>query len=427
MNKSYTNFICENVHFIVLRERGREMKKLVVMCLLAVFIMSLMTSCGKNTNKNEYTLSEYINGRQTIWFVVYDSKISKDSDAEYVVVLNEDGTYISQLYYKLGLKLGDLSQMSDEEIVEAVTNSKMEDIISYCDEEIELLKDTSSYIIEVYSAAKECATHFGYDVPENEISKSEIREYLSSSLPFIDSLSEEDKEITLDFFTNKCYNAVSKVYDAFEGSDEGENIFKIFYEWGFEDGIYTEENWKYIKREYDYEERNRFLILSYEDAYNLFSNWCELVYALDGFNRTTEYAYDLPQEYIEGIADAVYTLNKDEINRLEEMKTALPAEEYELYIYSDETGNNTATEELKLKSDKSNESFMLITLNPQNDTAVNESGIVDGGTQTCYQIYDSLYDGYRVTTGEVILTRVDKDINFILDAVGTDGIIVDPE
>lgn len=65
MNKSYTNFICENVHFIVLRERGREMKKLVVILIGAVLLLSLSScgkeytcnECGKKTSKAYYDLS----------------------------------------------------------------------------------------------------------------------------------------------------------------------------------------------------------------------------------------------------------------------------------------------------------------------------------------------------------------------------------
>lgn len=50
MNKSYTNFICENVHFIVLKERGRKMKKIgfIKNAVLtgALLLTLLLTACG---------------------------------------------------------------------------------------------------------------------------------------------------------------------------------------------------------------------------------------------------------------------------------------------------------------------------------------------------------------------------------------------
>ena len=42
------------------------------------------------------------------------------------------------------------------------------------------------------------------------------------------------------------------------------------------------------------------------------------------------------------------------------------------------------------------------------------------------QIYDSYYNGFRLDGGGMLLTRVDKGYTFVLDEVGTPGIVVDP-
>ena len=115
------------------------MKKVLSILLTVTFIATLFIGCGKSS-ENESTLSGYLSSGQRIFIAVdcEDYIPAKDTKVGSVIVFNDDGTY---MLYNPDKTLGELEQMEDSEIIEAVENGYKEIIKERTDKSYEELKE----------------------------------------------------------------------------------------------------------------------------------------------------------------------------------------------------------------------------------------------------------------------------------------------
>lgn len=111
------------------------MKRIISILLAIIMILSLAACGGGSKKKNTpvaggaawgmppdadglVTMSDYLSAGQTIWYEVSgDDIVGRESSVKTIFVLQDDGTMISA---KPGIKLGELAQMTDEDIVSLV-------------------------------------------------------------------------------------------------------------------------------------------------------------------------------------------------------------------------------------------------------------------------------------------------------------------
>lgn len=365
------------------------------------------------------SFSSYISGRQSIWYIVDDSAPAKDSIVNSVIVLNGDGTCYA---YGLGLKLGELEKMDDAEIAEAVTSSVNNSINDYFEKRISELtacvENTEPYISEIYNAIYSV---FNYDnfSTKDMVSFEAVNKLVTNTLPYLDDVSEETKSNIIDSISNMCLDILENEFNFFIGPDEGKYVFKIFDEWAYEDPIYlmeanefTEEVWNDMEQ--DYTDGGRSFAKTYEEALAVFKPLYEIKSG----------KAEIPQEYIQAVSDMLHAQYDSEIENLKQEKNNISSASYEVAIYTDRTGNNTEREEITIKhkiEDINYSQYMSYQFSPVSKFLNSE-----GSETYSYQIYDSLFGGFKLTGGGYLLTRVNSDKEFLLDEVGTDGIIVDP-
>lgn len=115
-------------------------------------------------------------------------------------------------------------------------------------------------------------------------------------------------------------------------------------------------------------------------------------------------------------------MTDEEIVAMVESNGSCQYTSYKLAIETDATGNHTQTEEICHPYSYSSTDGDRVL--PDGNYVLSLPLLCDCGL---YEIYQSYYDGFIVDVGEgsYFLTRVDKDIMFELDPVGTEGILVD--
>ena len=365
------------------------------------------------------SFSSYISGKQSIWYIVDDSVPAKDSIVNSVIVLYGDGTCYA---HGLGLKLGELEKMSDAEIAEAVISSVNNSINDSFEKRISELtacvENTEPYISEIYNAIYSV---FNYDnfSTKDTVSFEAVNKLVTDTLPYLDNVSEETKSAIIDSISQTCLDILENEFDFFIGPDEGKYVFMIFDEWAYEDPIYlmeanefTEEVWNDMKR--DYTDDGRSFAKTYEEALAVFKPLYEIKSG----------KAEIPQGYIQAVSDMLHAQYDSEIENLKQEKNNISSASYELAIYTDRTGNNTEREEITIKhkiADINYSQYMSYQFSPVSKFLNSE-----GSETYSYQIYDSLFGGFKLTGGGYLLTRVNSDKEFLLDEVGTDGIIVDP-
>lgn len=365
------------------------------------------------------SFSSYISGKQSIWYIVDDSVPAKDSIVNSVIVLYGDGTCYA---HGLGLKLGELEKMSDAEIAEAVISSVNNSINDSFEKRISELtacvENTEPYISEIYNAIYSV---FNYDnfSTKDTVSFEAVNKLVTDTLPYLDNVSEETKSAIIDSISQTCLDILENEFDFFIGPDEGKYVFMIFDEWAYEDPIYlmeanefTEEVWNDMKR--DYTDDGRSFAKTYEEALAVFKPLYEIKSG----------KAEIPQGYIQAVSDMLHAQYDSEIENLKQEKNNISSASYELAIYTDRTGNNTEREEITIKhkiADINYSQYMSYQFSPVSQFLNSE-----GSETYSYQIYDSLFGGFKLTGDGYLLTRVDSDKEFLLDEVGTDGIIVDP-
>ena len=334
-------------------------------------------------------------------------------------MLNGDGTCYA---YGLGLKLGELEKMDDAELAEAVISSVNNSINDSFEKRISELtacvENTEPYISEIYNAIYAV---FNYDnfSTKDTVSFETVNKLVTDTLPYLDSVSEETKSAIIDSISQTCLDILENEFDFFIGPDEGKYVFMIFDEWAYEDPIYlmetnefTEEVWNDMER--DYTDDGRGFAKTYEEALAVFKPLYEIKSG----------KAEIPQEYIQAVSDMLHAQYDSEIENLKQEKNNVSSASYELAIYTDRTGNNTEREEITIKhkiEDINYNQYMSYQFSPVSKFLNSE-----GSETYSYQIYDSLFGGFKLTGDGYLLTRVDSDKEFLLDEVGTDGIIVDP-
>ena len=251
------------------------------------------------------------------------------------------------------------------------------------------------------------------------VSFEAVNKLVTNTLPYLDDVSEETKSNIIDSISNMCLDILENEFNFFIGPDEGKYVFKIFDEWAYEDPIYlmeanefTEEVWNDMEQ--DYTDGGRSFAKTYEEALAVFKPLYEIKSG----------KAEIPQEYIQAVSDMLHAQYDSEIENLKQEKNNISSASYEVAIYTDRTGNNTEREEITIKhkiEDINYSQYMSYQFSPVSKFLNSE-----GSETYSYQIYDSLFGGFKLTGGGYLLTRVNSDKEFLLDEVGTDGIIVDP-
>lgn len=210
--------------------------------------------------------------------------------------------------------------------------------------------------------------------------------------------------------------------------------------------IYTVEQWEVEVEtffEYHYEEckpdgSNPFspndinLIIDdkqidkYDDNSEIWGKCKEIIannvldcYSTRDYKTTANNIYNELTQYIE--STQIY---KDRIAKIQEFIDN-PVLEYKLVVNTDETGNNVGNESIVVQHLSASYVEMYIT-----SIEIELFTIADKESEhypVCYEIYDSYYAGFNNMDSQdkTLLTRVDKEINFVYDEMGAKNTTTD--
>ena len=379
------------------------MKRAISIFLAALMALSLVACGGKDegvtTHKETFAdgtsvewksadraLSEYLASGQTIWYLIdSDGALGRESNVDYVYVMEPDGTMV---FADPDMNLGQLSQMSDEDIIALVQTAYVEDVTE------RLAGDTQGE----ESAAEEPAVDGG----------------LAFDLALNGHLIT-DEETFNDWFLNgepgtgAEWSAFTAAYDTFAQLHQSvESIYGA--QWDLEHLVSRlDDNRNYEPYISDYAQSTG---ISESDLRNLLD---QVGAAMDAVENTLNARAEEEA--------AIYAA------ALEKVLADIPTAQYKLSITTDATGNNTSFEvlayqypweidngELQLRTD----TWQLNYIYPILDE--------DGVTGNCGTVvYDSLYGGYNAgkSYDHYFYTRVSSNLHFQLDEAGTQGIPMD--
>lgn len=395
----------------------KKIKK-IASILLCVTMMLTFCACGGEGNgvaggkKNgEYTLSEYLSSGTTIWYA--GSSITKNTVATIFVMEPDGNLYVLDAYYGdySWRDLGTLSQMEDSEIASKVKEEYKKRIAA----------DGSENIVYAEEAA----------------AIAEILELLSFDGHGVTNVVEGDIQVEKDTFYETYQewglDTLSPyIADAFD--EEWKNIEAYYAAWAafgatistkrFAQGLYAIAEPMFLEGA-SADEIIAELVKYREEFYE--------IYIADSDVEKMEKHYGvipIPEKEIRTLVEAMPLLEEAATNiyhsimkKVEEQAENVEPAQYRLAIETDSTGNKTESMILAYVVDTPN-GQQNKTIYLYYDAPVQSA---DGElTNCCYEVYDSLYGGYRYgQKGSKFYTQVEKGLHFVLDEVGESDLPVD--
>ncbi|MBQ3030574.1 MAG: hypothetical protein IJD24_05055 [Agathobacter sp.] len=198
--------------------------------LIILSLLLLLSGCGnsgaddvKFKEKPEYSLSEYLNSGETIWYQVDGT--GKDAKVKCIYVLNKEG---AMYYCKSDWSIGEAEQMEDEAIISFVKDTYSKNVQQEVDKQINRDYFVRDMIAEYLCV--EIANIGGYYY------------YDEAGIP------DMNVECELTTLTNQAYQEALTLYNALSDEDE------ILYEFGEIASKYSEKynEWlkDYLSKEY---------------------------------------------------------------------------------------------------------------------------------------------------------------------------------
>lgn len=384
------------------------MRKLWKFMSVALCGAMLLTGCGNSGSekdsggfgKNKITeqslSSAFSTDNDTIWYFIDTSEshkaLGKDSyPSKYFISNNGEFTYYSFANEKVPYSLGELSQMTDDEIIEALESTKSSDSsdtetkIALCNQAI----DTVDQVASEYSDIDDRLSDYG-----ESYTISEIREGLEKYKNYLETTGENDtiNEYGLEsyaLYTDSTGNnvmtegiAYSNTYTVQVVSDADSDLEYI------RDVIDNVES--YINEE--------IKVKCAEDILN------------DVFSSYPEYAdsFTLPDE----IVDEMIEGNDDAYNAYMEDAADCAAD----WMLAEMIASGLASHAKQ---------FMVDDFSPISNKKFSYVRDIQTGLQNA-QVYDSWYGGYRCEDGYLV-TRTDENVNFVLDSLDTPNAVIDPK
>ena len=358
-----------------------------------------------------YTLSEYLSKGESIWYVL-DSAKGKDSKVLKILVLEPDGSmYISYL----GKTLGELEQMEDSEIAEAIKQK-------YIDEAAIGLahRDFSQYTKE--EAMRIIAGNIcGLAEPrinDNE-STNVYKHYVKTKESIVQSIEDFDKDhyFSSDYVVEELIARVDKILAIAKPIDE--LAAKMLGRPEFEEQHYG----------IPYPDDNYFRALS--NYYVTLDTESEgYIYLAKRIESIRNAGFDVELKAIENatkdLAKFVEEIYETVAKRIESDKALVQPGQYRLSIVSDSTGNRTESMKLHYQYTTDFARKNVSTISVKLDVSIP----IDVGGNTCGMVvYDSVYGGYSVkgytskTNG--LYTRAVEGMELNLDQIGKSKLPID--
>lgn len=318
--------------------------------------------------KQDYTLGEYLASGQTIWYELAGTP-GKDALVRRIYVIEPKGTlYVME---HVPYRLGELSRMTDGEIAAMVKTEHTKQLS--CTGGL-LDRDKHSVCLE-------------------------MRPFVIDEFALVDGLYEKalDPEALTELVLQGCDDEALRK-SLRDGVAEFVNVWLGLVEKLYMDRYAVEYFTSLLLNTEDYE-----AVLEYEIGPGVLPD--EVMQDLDTLSGIL---YELSEIYYDyEVADA------------EDFLEAATPSPYRLTIVSDSTGNNTSYMELVYLQTYRNGTT---SIEKRELSYMYPAGQGGGNSKTV--VYDSLYGGYY-NDGDYFFTRVDKNLHFMLDEVGTKDIPVD--
>lgn len=384
------------------------MKRLLSAILCLVMLLSLC-ACGKKeeasagpsarpkleiggttkaVESNEYTFSEYLKNRTSIWYVL-DSDKGKDSDIAIAYLIEENGDV-----YSGNLKdytLGSLAQMEDSEIAEIIK---------------------AEYVEKVAYTGSD-----SYQVNDSDYFNSAIRTYVFGGL--YNKIVCDYPTMTWEYYCENICNTRDLTNDSTYSMDavkkQWDNIrsvYTTFY------NLHTalaanEQNKNYFEIYYLDVVSNLTTGKSVEEVMNEVST-------IDYTNCTDEMQAASQAAML--MDEVVKNIYLEVLAQIELGKTEVKPGTYAMTLHTDSTGNSTEKEYLVCKYNTP-----IGAMYSQMALEYYYPSTSGGVTTNCATVvYDSLYGGYR-NDNYVFYTRVSDKVHFTLDEVSESEFPLDVE
>ena len=385
--------------------------KLICFAVVAIIIVSVVFVVAAKGGKKEYTLSQYIDSGQTIWYEV-ENYVAKDSLVNAIYVLNNDGTMIYTP--SVNKTLGEFEQMEDFEIIKYVQQEYMEDI-TY---NVNIVLEEAVNDIPPIRTARRWAYVIesicnGFKRDETSYSNFEDDELLILTAKAYTLINRIPNNIYTDTKSNYFHDAIKALRDAYD---------EVFDEYHGTYALHT-----YLSEEIK-AEKIKIITKGIDDFYNTYPIIKECIdscYSTGNYDEAGEKLYD-------------YFLSEAQTNSgYQKFKAELDnyftnfSYKYMLAITTDSSGNDTFGEGI---------CYQLITpqLNDDNEIEYKKTNkeldllryaplYFDGEKNAGIQVYESYYNGFDLNNSiNCLVTRFDKDVSIDVDEVGTKNILVDP-